>query len=91
MSDQIIDPLYYDLVLRETIMKLIRYVINEDKSNWLELVDTLTGLNQQIDARLIELTVLRNSMMTELSDMRTTHQQMIDILTQIQTERLNGL
>ena len=91
MSDQIIDPLYYDVVLRETILKLIRYVLDEDKAGLLNLISTIEQIALNMDNKLIQLTIKETSINAQLQSMKDTEANVIKLLAEIQKERLNGL
>ena len=91
MANEIIDPLYYDVVLRETILKLIRYVLDEDKAGLLKLISTIEQIALNMDNKLIQLTIKETSINTQLQSMKDTEANVIKLLAEIQKERLNGL
>ena len=91
MANEIIDPLYYDVVLRETILKLIRYVLDEDKAGLLNLISTIEQIALNMDNKLIQLTIKETSINAQLQSMKDTEANVIKLLAEIQKERLNGL
>ena len=91
MSNEIIDPLYYDVVLRETILKLIRYVLDEDKAGLLNFISTIEQIALNMDNKLIQLTIKETSINAQLQSMKDTEANVIKLLAEIQKERLNGL
>ena len=91
MANEIIDPLYYDVVLRETILKLIRYVLDEDKAGLLNLISTIEQIALNMDNKLIQLTIKETSINAQLQSMKDTEANVIKLLAEIQKGRLNGL
>lgn len=88
MANNIIDPLYYDLVFRENVLGIIQESLTQSFDSWNNLANDLNFQAERNQKLLVKLSSKYTEMQALLGTIEYTHSECIKLLNEIQTERL---
>ena len=88
MANNIIDPLYYDLVFRENVLGIIQESLTQSFDSWNNLANDLNFQAERNQKLLDKLSSKYTEMQALLGTIEYTHSECIKLLNEIQTERL---
>ena len=88
MANNIIDPLYYDLVFRENVLGIIQESLTQSFDSWNNLANDLNFQAERNQKLLDKLSSKYTEMQALLGTIEYTHSKCIKLLNEIQTERL---
>lgn len=88
MANNIIDPLYYDLVFRENVLGIIQESLTQSFDSWNNLANDLNFQAERNQKLLDKLSNKYTEMQALLGTIEYTHSECIKLLNEIQTGRL---
>ena len=88
MANNIIDPLYYDLVFRENVLGIIQESLTQSFDSWNNLANDLNFQAERNQKLLDKLSSKYTEMQALLGTIEYIYSECIKLLNEIQTERL---